>query len=93
MKGTKGQKKGKELGDKEEKKERGSSGQDHVLGKRLQIRGMARWESGVIAKEIKCNGGKFQRGRKGDKENKDETKDKKQMNKKGSEESTINGGV
>ena len=54
---------------------------------------MARWESGVIAKEIKCNGGKLQRGRKGDKENKDETKDKKQINQKGSAELTIHGGV
>ena len=53
---------------------------------------MARWESGVIAKEMKCNGGKLQRGRKGDKE-KDETKDKKQINKKASAELTIHGGV
>ena len=46
---------------------------------------MARWESGVIAKEIKCNGGKFQRGRKGN-------KDEKQINKNGSTELTIHGG-
>ena len=51
------------------------------------------WGSGAIAKGKKCNGGKLQRGRKGDKENKDETKDKKQIDKKGSAESTIHGGV
>ena len=54
---------------------------------------MARWESGVIAKEIRCKRGKLQRGRKGDKKNKDETKDKKQINQKGSAELTIHGGV
>ena len=47
------------------------------------------WESGAVAKGKKCNGGKLPRGRKW---NKDETKEEKQINKKGSAELTIYGG-